>query len=287
MKRSIIISFQGRDGLSQARRLDDFLTHRFGESTVAVGAGSLIRVGDDYIYAIEEGVKSSQALLVLIGENWVGEWVNDADNYERIAILSALNSGKRIIPIIVNNGSMPVASTLGDLAPLARRGHITITDDTFRETAARIADATGVQSFVNTTLVTTIENGAKTLPIAPERGAFTASNGSTPAKNRTLSGGLITAIITFLVVCVAAMGGLFAHFQQLLRDYPNITALLLVTIVAGAVISLTYFLCLGMATAKLPTGRSRYILIAGWFVCFSIPVFLVGLWLIDLNSLYR
>ena len=167
----------------------------------------------------------------------------EADRIARVAPGRALGltdgDNRKGVKVSLNDSSLPVGSTLGDFAPLALRGHITLAYDIFRETAARIAAETGVHIV------------------------------------------LITSIITYLVVCFA----LFAFFEHFLSQLdPGVTELFFVTMVYGSVISLTYFLCLGMATAKVPTGRSRYILIAGWYLCFGIPVFLNGLWFIILRG---
>jgi uncharacterized RDD family membrane protein YckC len=138
-----IISFRNTDTAAQAGRLTDLLQRELGSSNIVEGTSSLVRLGDDYLEAIEAGVKKAETLIVLIGRNWAGDWLSNADDYDRIALETAIRERKRILPILVNDGKLP--SELPEaLGSLARRAPLPLRDDSFREDAAKIVEATGI-----------------------------------------------------------------------------------------------------------------------------------------------
>lgn len=140
---NIIISFRKNDTKAVAGRVGDYLGNQFGETQVVVGVASLIQPGDDFIEAIEEGVKRCQALVLLIGANWVGTegWLNNASDHDHIALTAALGANKRVIPILVEGATLPADALMGNFASLTRRQPLTLTEDTFRVDMANVANA--------------------------------------------------------------------------------------------------------------------------------------------------
>ncbi len=143
----IIICFQKDDTNSVAGRLDDFLSNRFGDANIALGVEKLVKLGEDYSDSIEDRVKASDAFILLIGEQWLsGNWAANPDDYNTIAITSAITNRKRIIPVLVNNAAFPASSLPESFVSLSRRMPTTLREEQFRADAAALADS--IQEFI-------------------------------------------------------------------------------------------------------------------------------------------
>jgi hypothetical protein len=114
---------------------------------------------------LDEQVAQCDVLLVIIGENWLvakdDEGKRRLDNegdFVRIEIASALKSGKRVIPVLVNEADMPRPEDLPELLkPLARRNAVAIRPTRFK------ADSQGLINALKDALaVTEAERAAKT-----------------------------------------------------------------------------------------------------------------------------
>ncbi|GAB4550861.1 MAG: hypothetical protein OHK0023_17310 [Anaerolineae bacterium] len=106
------------------------MTEKFGANRVALGAEAFIQPGDDYEEALITGVQSVEVILVLVGSQWAGEWLTDANDYDRIVMTTALSAKKRIIPLLVNGAMLP-ANLPEALAGLARRSGMALSQGNF------------------------------------------------------------------------------------------------------------------------------------------------------------
>lgn len=139
----LIVSYRPDDTGNISGRLEDFLVNRFGDNTVQLGLEGFIQPGDDFVEAIESAVKQTDTtLVILIGNKWSeGEWLNDANDYNHVAIKTALEEKVRIMPVLINGATMPSADQLPEaFASLARRVGLTISEDNFRDEAGKLAD---------------------------------------------------------------------------------------------------------------------------------------------------
>jgi hypothetical protein len=139
---SIVVSYRKSDTKFIAGRIGDSLVTSFGDRQVRVGVENLITPGDDYADAIESGIKQAQVLIVLIGSGWLNEpWLNNSQDYDRLALLTALNEKKRVLPILIDGATMPTADQLpAEFASLARRTGLSVSEDTFRADIAPVVD---------------------------------------------------------------------------------------------------------------------------------------------------
>jgi hypothetical protein len=132
-KQRIVISFRKNDERALAGRLQDTLGMDFGDGNVLEGVEKLIKPGDDFLDAIQDGIKASNALVVVIGAHWNDEaWLSNAHDYDRIAIETAIRERKKLIPILVNGATLP-AELPEELKSLARRNALTMSDLSFRD----------------------------------------------------------------------------------------------------------------------------------------------------------
>jgi tetratricopeptide (TPR) repeat protein len=115
----LFISYRRTDGGGWAGRLNDHLSLRFGSNVVWQDVDDL-KVGKDYLPQILKKIKSSDAILIVIGPHWLKDGQQRLKNPKdvlRQEILQSLKSKAAVIPTLVGGASMPPANKL----PLAIR----------------------------------------------------------------------------------------------------------------------------------------------------------------------
>ena len=99
-----------------------------------------IEAGDDFVEVLKGQVAQCDLLLAIIGPRWLEvadgagrRRLDDPQDWVRVEIVGALQTGKRVIPVLVGGANMPQAEDLpSDLNPLARRHAIRITQERFK-----------------------------------------------------------------------------------------------------------------------------------------------------------
>lgn len=118
---TIFISYRRSDAAGYAGRLYDQVVQRFGEANVFKDLDSM-KPGADFAQVIEEAVTNSDALLAVIGSDWVSPRLKDPDDWVRLEIAHALAGDVRVVPILVGGAKMPAPSDLpADLSALTRK----------------------------------------------------------------------------------------------------------------------------------------------------------------------
>ncbi len=125
---SIFVSYRRGDSTETADRLRELLTKRLG-SQVFWDVDS-IAPGSSWRELIEQRIRESQTVLVLIGPNWLASSsrssvphskLHDKTDSVRHEITTALRHGSKIIPVLLNNAAMVHPSQLPrELSALAR-----------------------------------------------------------------------------------------------------------------------------------------------------------------------
>lgn len=124
----IFISYRREDSAYPAGWLYDKLVERYGADQVFKDVDS-IELGDDFVDMISSAVGSCDVLLALIGEQWTTitdaqghRRLDDPDDFVRLEIEAALTRNVRVIPILVDEATMPGVDELPpSLARLVRR----------------------------------------------------------------------------------------------------------------------------------------------------------------------
>lgn len=124
----IFINYRRDDSAGFAGRLHDRLIPHFGADKIFMDIDN-IEPGEDFVEVINRELNSCAIFIVLIGQRWLitteesgRRRLDNPDDFVRLEIATALNRKIRVIPVIVENASMPSSSELpDDLAPLARR----------------------------------------------------------------------------------------------------------------------------------------------------------------------
>jgi len=119
----IFISYRHLDSAYVTDRLHVELRKRFGENTVIKDVES-IAFGENFVEKIIGSLDEASVLLVVIGSKWFSVRNDEGmrkldmpDDYVRLEIEAAIESGISIIPILIEDASMPAAY---DLPPTIR-----------------------------------------------------------------------------------------------------------------------------------------------------------------------
>jgi len=129
---TIFISYRREDSAYITGRIYESIAARFGKDHVFIDVSSL-RGGDDYPARLEDLVRSSTIVLVVIGQQWLTltqERKNDAHDLARLELEVALARHAVVIPLLVQSATMPSESDLPpSLAQLPYRNAISIRPD--------------------------------------------------------------------------------------------------------------------------------------------------------------
>jgi len=136
----IFISYRRDDDRGFALAVYQRLEQEFAAENLFMDVEDHIKPGDDFVKVINDWVAQCDVLLAIIGERWIG--ARDAagnrrlemdSDFVRIEIGSALKLGKRVMPVLVNQATMPRADELPEsLKLLARRNAVAIRPTRFK-----------------------------------------------------------------------------------------------------------------------------------------------------------
>ncbi len=124
----VFISYRRDDSAGYAGALERELATRFGAERVFMDIKS-IEGGTEFPIAIDEAIKSSDVVLILIGSRWLDEKdgqgfrrLEKPDDFVRKEIARALQGRARVIPVLLDGAPLPAAEQLPhDLQPLTTR----------------------------------------------------------------------------------------------------------------------------------------------------------------------
>jgi hypothetical protein len=144
----VFISYRRADAGSAVVRLVSLLSARLGSPRVFVDVDS-IPFGEDFVVRLNRAVGACDVLLAFIGHGWLnavdasGRRRLDAPgDYVAFEIVSALQRGIPVIPVLINGAAMPEASQLpSGLQTLIRRNAALLRDETFDADAERIVES--------------------------------------------------------------------------------------------------------------------------------------------------
>jgi hypothetical protein len=142
----IFISYRHGDTAAWAGRLSDTLKNSLGRISVFRDIED-IPPGVEFETFIGEQVGSCRALIALIGPNWLTATddagrrrLDDAKDFVRTEIASALTRNVPVVPVLVAGAQMPRAEDLPEvLKPLSRRQAFTLTDTHWPADCKRLA----------------------------------------------------------------------------------------------------------------------------------------------------
>ncbi len=148
MRGGVFICYRRDDTAGFAGRIYDRLKSSLGRESVFIDVDN-IPAGRDFVEVLSERVGRCDALVALIGRNWLisadkdnRRRLDDPNDFVRIEIEAALERNVPVIPVLVDGAVMPQANDLPDtLKKLARRQGIEISHNRFDSDAERLTEA--------------------------------------------------------------------------------------------------------------------------------------------------
>ena len=152
----IFISYRREDSAGHAGRLYDRLVREFPNDNVFIDAAR-IESGDDFAQEIETTLQQCDACIVMIGKRWLtaadkyGQRRLDKGNdWVRTEIGSALTRNIKVVPVLVDDASLPEEKALpGELVRLRYLQALSVRHETFHQDVDRlvvsIKDALGAR----------------------------------------------------------------------------------------------------------------------------------------------
>jgi len=142
----IFINYRRDDTSGFAGRLSDTLASYFGCNRVFRDVTG-IDYGHDFSQVIDQKLEESGAVVVLISEKWSAitdkddkRRLNDPADYVSREIAAALKSNVPVIPVLIDDATMPRADELPEtLGELTRRNAMTLTDERWDFDVTRLA----------------------------------------------------------------------------------------------------------------------------------------------------
>lgn len=133
----VFINYRRDDAKSEAGRLFDWLSRYFGKDQVFMDVSGSIEPGLEFDTVIEKAVSSCDALIVVIGKEWLTaadengkRRLDDPNDFVRLEIAAALRRTIRVIPVLVQGADMPDEGSLpDDLKRLSKRQASEISDN--------------------------------------------------------------------------------------------------------------------------------------------------------------
>lgn len=136
----VFISYRRGDAAASAGRLSDHLKARLGEDQVFMDVDG-IEPGVDFHEVIANHVSDCDALIAVIGPDWLSDRLHEENDFVRIEIAAGLERNVRVIPVLVDGAKMPPAEKLPEsLKGLARRNAAEVSHMRFSDDASRLAE---------------------------------------------------------------------------------------------------------------------------------------------------
>lgn len=147
---NIFLSYRRDDSAGHAGRLTDALEAAFGDDAVFQDVEA-IAPGTDFMEAIDKAIGGCQAVLVLIGPDWIGARDDDGNrrldngtDFVRLEVTRALERGIRVVPVLVGGAKMPGQVELPPpLRPLARLHAFELSDARWAYDTGQLIEALG------------------------------------------------------------------------------------------------------------------------------------------------
>ncbi len=201
MQHSIFISYRRDDSEGEAGRLYDDLVRAYGNNAVFMDVAG-IAPGLDFRKAIDDNVSGCGVFLAVIGPQWATitnqdghRRLDDANDFVRLEIASALARNIAVIPVLVHDARMPHPEQLPDnIKDLAYRNSVEISHARWNSDVQLLVDA--LKQYVTTTPAT--ENQPVHAAVPVQLPPPVTPHASSPPNKRNLpliAGGGIAALL--------------------------------------------------------------------------------------------
>ena len=148
MNAKLFINYRREDSAPYVGRLYDRLIEHFDEDQVFRDIEN-IGGGEDFVETIKRKISACDIAIVAIGPNWLdandasgGRRLDNAKDFVRMEIVTALQRKIHVIPVLVGGALMPRPRDLPRaLAPLSRRNAIELSETRFHDDVDRLIEA--------------------------------------------------------------------------------------------------------------------------------------------------
>ncbi|HEV7744915.1 MAG TPA: toll/interleukin-1 receptor domain-containing protein [Pyrinomonadaceae bacterium] len=141
----IFINYRHDDTSEFANRLNETLTRRFGARHIFLDSQA-IEGGADFSESIRDALSSSIVLVAIVGKNWLArtsdgkQRLDEAHDYVRLEIASALENDIKVVPVLVEETSIPRVQNLPEgLHKLATYHWIRIRERTWQADTKKLS----------------------------------------------------------------------------------------------------------------------------------------------------
>ena len=170
MQHSIFISYRRDDSEGEAGRLYDDLVRAYGKDAVFMDVAG-IAPGLDFRKAIDDNVAGCGVFLAVIGTQWTTitdadgkRRLDDANDFVRLEVASALARNIAVIPVLVHEARMPRPDQLPDnIKDLAYRNSVEISHARWDSDVKLLIDA--LRQYVTTSAATETQPVHATVPV--------------------------------------------------------------------------------------------------------------------------
>ncbi len=170
MQHSIFISYRRDDSEGEAGRLYDDLVRASGKDAVFMDVAG-IAPGLDFRKAIDDNVAGCGVFLAVIGTQWTTiadadgkRRLDDANDFVRLEVASALARNIAVIPVLVHEARMPRPDQLPDnIKDLAYRNSVEISHARWDSDVKLLIDA--LRQYVTTSAATETQPVHATVPV--------------------------------------------------------------------------------------------------------------------------
>jgi pterin-4a-carbinolamine dehydratase len=138
MNEGVFISYRRDDAAAEAKLIAEACSNVLGDDAVFLDSSS-VQAGSTWPRRIQDALRSSQYVLVVIGPDWLraasDQWgrrrIDDPSDWVRQEIATALEDGNKIlIPVLIRGGDIPPKDVLPpDIANISSRQSIQIRRD--------------------------------------------------------------------------------------------------------------------------------------------------------------
>jgi hypothetical protein len=139
--RELFVAYRQADASGHAGRIGENLISHFGIGEVFKDVESLAP-GEDFRKVVRDRLQSAFAMIVVIGPRWLeGNRLSLDDDFHREEIVTALNRGIYLVPVLVNGAAIPKQNDLPkDVQPLFDRQALEITDSRWSYDVGRLIE---------------------------------------------------------------------------------------------------------------------------------------------------
>lgn len=141
---SIFISYRREDVAGYAGRICDRLSAQFGGEHVFIDVED-VKPGQDFLTSIAETIGRCTCVLAIIGPRWLDRLhaKSGGDDFVRTEIVTALERGITVVPVLIGTKMPPAQELPPDLASLSYRNALEIRHERFDDDLMRLEEFVG------------------------------------------------------------------------------------------------------------------------------------------------